>query len=297
MTIRSVGYDGAIAEAEWSQLLAPYLGADDVVARSGDFRVTATTGMSVQVATGTAHSFGVTDVSDAAENIQIAAPTNGTRYDCIVLRRDWSGQSVTPSGAPTGGRTAVAVVQGGSAQTVPTLRRSGGTITEQPLALVKATAGTATVQVVDDLRAVHARTAYVRSLLAMTGPPGTRYVLEPSLKRYVTKADASGVVTAVEEWEPDPVVVPPIPKVASGTRRVETNQYGSCVIPHGQSWTPVTAVASPKLGTDSALVVCYVSNAAAALNATNLNITCKYVTATGQTPFVGTLFIDWMAFG
>ena len=105
MTIRSVGYDGSVGEADWAAYLAEGLGGPPTVTRPNDFRVNATTGMQVQVAPGTASGWGITDLSDAAESIQIEAVSSGTRYDAVVLRRDWAGTSTTPTGAASGGRT------------------------------------------------------------------------------------------------------------------------------------------------------------------------------------------------
>ena len=70
------------------------------------------------------------------------------------------------------------------------------------------TAGASTVQVVEDLRATAARTAWVRSELAMTGPAGTRYALEPDGRRYVRMTDASGSTVTKPEWEPPPPAPP-----------------------------------------------------------------------------------------
>lgn len=297
MTIRSVGYDGSIGETDWSQWLAPYLGSEPGVARPGDFKVTATTGLSVQVAPGVAHGWGVTDVSDAAEVIQLDAVTSGTRYDALVLRRDWSGTSTTPSGATTGGRTTVAFVKGGTSQLVPTLARGGGQATEQALALVKVTAGAATVQVVDDLRVTHGKAGYARSLLAMTGPVGTRYVLEPDLKRYVMR-DVSGVPTPVAEWEPDPVVIPPIPNVASGSRSVAFNASGAAIVAHGLGRDPAIVHVALRATASSPLIEVSVSTAAGAVNATQFTVVAKQATATGWAPYEGNVsYLDWIAIG
>ena len=223
MTIRSVGYDGSIGEVDWSRWLAPYLGSAPGVAGPGDFRVTRTTGMSVQVAPGTAHGHGITDVSDAAETLQLETVTSGVRWDAIVLRRSWAGTSTTPSGVATGGRTSVAYVKGGSAQALPTLA-SSGSLYEQPLALVKVSAGSTTVQDVEDLRATHAKAAYARSMLAMTGPPGTRYTLEPDGRRYVMVVDpASGTSVPKVEWEPPAPVMPDVTPIRSGTAFLNFN--------------------------------------------------------------------------
>lgn len=297
MTIRSVGYDGSIGETDWANYLAPYIGSPPMVAGANSFKVSATNGLSVQVAPGVAHGWGVTDVSDAAETIQLDAVTSGYRVDAVVLRREWSGTSTTPSGASTGGRTSIGFVRGGVSG-VPSLASSGGNLTEHPLALVKVTAGASTVQVVEDLRVNTARTAWVRSELAMTGPPGTRYALEPDGRRYVRVVDASGNVVTQPEWEPAPPPPPVIPKVASGTVAITTNKYGSATIQHNLGWKPKVVMLTPRLATDSGLVVFYVSAAATGITDRNVNITAKLVTPTGQVPYEGRISdLDWTAIG
>ena len=298
MTIRSVGYDGSIGEVDWSSYLAPYLGAPDMVTSPASFRVTATTGLSVQVAPGTAHAWGVTDVSDAAEVIQLEPATSGSRFDVVVLRREWSGTSVTPTGVATGGRTSIGYVRGGTARAVPTLASTPGSVTEQPLALVQVTAGTSTVQVVEDLRATAARTAWVRSELAMTGPAGTRYALEPDGRRYVRMTDASGSTVTKPEWEPAPPPPPVIPKVGSGTAAITTNEHGSATITHNLGWKPKVVMVTPRLATSSGMVFFYVSAAATGITDRTINITAKIVTTTGQKPYAGNISsLDWMAVG
>lgn len=294
MTIRSVGYDGSIGELDWSVYLAPYLGSPDMVARTGDFKVTATTGLSVQVAPGLAHAWGVTAVSDAAETIQLDSVGTGSRYDAVVLRRDWSGSSVTPTGATTGGLTSVAVVKGGAAPVVPTVQARGGVLTEQPLALVKVTAGATTVTIADDLRTTHAKAAYVRSLLAMTGPLGTRYTLEPEGRRYVMTASGPAV-----EWEPPPVVVPPIPKIQAGTATgVTFNASGAATITHGLGWRPKVFLATARLASSSPGIEIALSSQAGPMTDQVAIVTAKRMSGgtDGWAPYTsGLSYLDWIA--
>lgn len=295
MTIRSVGYDGSIGEGDWAQYLAPYLGSPPMVARPGDFKVSATTGLSVQVAPGTAHALGVTDVSDAAETIQADNPGTGTRYDAVVLRRDWSGTSTTPSGVTTGGRTSVAVVRGGAANTLPALNATVPLV-DQPLALIAVTAGASTVQVVSDLRVTHARAGYARSLLAMTGPLGTRYVLEPDMRRYVIR-EQGGVVQPVPEWEPDPLVLPAIPKVAAGTTAVTFNDTGAQIIPHNLGVRPLVVQVGARLSTGSEMLTVNISSAVGAVNEKNFTIVGKMVSGPSWVKYTGNLNqLDWIAY-
>lgn len=298
MTIRSVGYGGSINEKDWSLYLAPYIGSPDMVLRPGDFRVQAASGLSVTVAPGIAHGYGVTDVSDASETLQLEASPGGVRYDAVVLRRSWSGSSTTPSGIATGGKTTIAYVRGTSAAVVPALARNPGETVEQPLALVKVASDQFNVQPVEDLRATASKAGWVRSMLAMTGPAGTRYALEPDGKRFVRAADSSGAVVTVPEWEPPPRPDPVIPKVASGTTTVTTNAYGSATFAHNLPWTPKVVILSPRLATSSGMVVFYVSATPGAVNNRYVNLTAKIVTATGQKPYEGPInALDWTAYG
>lgn len=300
MTIRSVGYDGAIGEIDWSQHLAPLLGRPETVAGTTDFRVTATTGLSVRVAPGVAHGWGVTDVSDAAEDIQLDAVTTGVRHDTIVLRRNWAGSSTTPTGIATGGRTSVGVQKGGASATIATLTRNGGVLAEQPLALVRVAAGATTVQVVEDLRATHATAAYVRSMLAMTGPPGTRYTLEPDGRRYVTRATTSGGVEAQEEWQPPPPTIPSITPVASGTAAVTFNN-GVAVIRHTLGRRPKTVLLASRASTSSGFIDVALSVQAGSANETSFTVVAKVISGSspsGWNPYTGNLtYLDWIAIG
>ena len=301
MTIRSVGYDGAISEVDWAAYLAPYLGTPPGVAGANDFEVTPGQALSVRVAPGTAHGWGVTDVSDAAETITLTQATSGVRHDCIVLTRDWAATSVTPTGVPTGGRTLIEVVQGGSEATLPQLVVQPGVKTQQPLALVKVTAGTSSPSLAADTRQTHAKAAYARSLLAMTGPPGTRYTLEPTGRRYVMRENSAGVVVAEPEWEPDPPVIPPIPLVDSGTAALDFNDTGAAVITHNLGRRPKTVRFTSRASVSSGMVELYLSIQAGSITSTQFTLVAKVIDSTaasGWKPYTGNLSaVDWLAVG
>lgn len=301
MTIRSVGYDGAISEIDWSAYLAPYLGSQPTTVGANDFKVTAGKALSVTVAPGTAHGWGVTDVSDAAETITLEPVTSGSRYDVVVLTRDWSGTSTTPTGAPTGGRTLIEVVKGGSAQTVPDLARNGGTLAQQSLALVKVTAGAADASVVEDLRQTHTKVAYARSMLAMAGPPGTRYTLEPTGRRYVMRAGANGVTQPAPEWEPDPPALPAVPLVKSGTANIDFDNTGAGKVTHNLGRRPTNVFFSSRASTASGFVELYLSLQPGSISSTVFTIVAKILdpaSAAGWKPYTGNLTaVDWIAVG
>ena len=255
--------------------------------------------MSVQVASGIAYGNGISDFSDAAESITIAAVAAGTRYDAVVLRRDWAGSSTTPTGAATQGRSFIAVVQGGSSQMLPALQNNPGVMTDQPLALVRVTAGQSTVTVTDDLRATYASTAYVRSLLAMTGPLGSQYVLAPSNKPYVMAATTSGTAAAVEGWEPPAPTLPDVPTVRRGTAsNVVFSATGAGTITHGLGFDPSLFIPVPRLAAASPLVQIALSSQAGATSSTSAIVTAKRASGgtDGWVPYAGTIsYVDWMA--
>lgn len=295
MTIRSVGYDGSVGETDWSAYLAEGLGAPPGVQGPLDFRVTSTSGMQVQVAPGRAHGHGITDLSDAAEAIQIEASTSGTRYDAVVLRRDWAGTSTTPTGVAAGGRSYLTVVRGGSSQLIPAMQTSPGVIADQPLALVRVTAGQTTVTVTDDLRAHQSRAVYVRSMLAMNGTLGTQYTLESTGKRYVMVQGGSGVPVPQEEWNPAAPPPPTVPTVRSGTTTASFNN-GAAVITHGLGFRPRVFLAASRASTGSAMLELYVSTQAGAVNETTATLVAKTATDAGWAPYTGGLsYVDWIA--
>jgi len=149
MAIISAGYDGTVDETQWARLIM-YAGSCEYgVAGSGDFKVTAVAGQdrTIQVATGLAWGPGVIDESDAIISKQLTAPVSGSRYDMIVVRRDWQ---------PPGGNTTIEVIEGGqSAVTLPAKNNQAGVLNDQPIALVRVDAGSTVVGEIIDLR-VHA---------------------------------------------------------------------------------------------------------------------------------------------
>lgn len=96
MTILSYGFDGSLAEKEFSILMtlsdAPGgSGGTGTVSSLSDFNLTPVTGYrSYTVDPGTSYAAGVMAVSDAQETITLPAPTAWGQWHLLVLRRDWS---------------------------------------------------------------------------------------------------------------------------------------------------------------------------------------------------------------
>jgi hypothetical protein len=146
MAFTSAGYDGTVDEKQFAGMLSKGGASEYGVDLAGDFAVTAVAGQdrTVSIAPGTAWGHSVVDVMDVNETRALAAPASGSRWDMIVLRRDWQ---------PPGGATTVAVVQGGpSSLTLPGRAMGKGVIDEQPLALVRVDAGSTTIGQIIDLR-------------------------------------------------------------------------------------------------------------------------------------------------
>jgi len=150
MAITSYGYDGTMSEAGWSTL-APLLGSQRCVAGISDFAVTigGAGSRAITVATGTAHGFGVADVNSAAIVLNATTVASGTRWDTVVIRRNWSG---------TGGTTTVVIVPGTATQALASgLNSSPGSIDDQPIALIQLSSASTSVQNVIDLRGIGGR--------------------------------------------------------------------------------------------------------------------------------------------
>lgn len=146
MAITSVGYDGTVDEAQWASMISKVGGYEYGVDKAGDFAVTQSAGTRmISIAAGLAWGRGVMDISDAAAIIQLDSVATGSRYDLIALRRTW--------GPVSGGPTEIVVVKGTGAKAIPAARQtSPGVTDDQPLALARVTAGSASISEIIDLR-------------------------------------------------------------------------------------------------------------------------------------------------
>lgn len=124
----TAGYDGTVDEVQFAEILHRYsvLGPDDFKAttQAGDRIVAISDGISLGP--------GTRDVATSIPAIQFAAAT-GTRWDLVVLRRDWQ---------PPGGASSIAIVQGGASKAYPAIgtastnwNRRPGIMDDQPLYL------------------------------------------------------------------------------------------------------------------------------------------------------------------
>jgi microcystin-dependent protein len=131
VTIASAGYSGTVTQENWATM-AQFAGVDTAVATATDCAVTGAAGTRVvSVSPGVAWGWGVLDTLSGSNTVSLAANgTGATRWDAIVVRRNWST-----------GTTTLAAVTGGSAETAPTLTVTPGVQADQMLALVAVPAG------------------------------------------------------------------------------------------------------------------------------------------------------------
>lgn len=161
MAIASVGYDGTVDEEAWAQM-APTLGTSERVVSGMAATTLASPDRGVQIAAGVAAGHGVHDVVDAAEVVECAS-TTGTRWDTIVLRRDWT----LPTGATT-----VEVVQGNTQPVIAAaIEATPGQTDDQPLYLAKVQSGSSVVTQLIDLRVRSSTVLSVATLTALPDPP------------------------------------------------------------------------------------------------------------------------------
>lgn len=139
VTFTSHGYDTTIenpyTELAWADAHPSIGSASYGVRGATDWKVTAVSGQdrTVSIAAGRGFGFGVTDETVANETIQLDTIGSGSRWDLIVVRRDWT---------PTAGESKFEKVNGGATAVIPGGRLSdAGNIDDQPIALVKVTAG------------------------------------------------------------------------------------------------------------------------------------------------------------
>lgn len=149
MAIVSYGYRGTIDEVQWARM-APHISAARYgVVGEDDCVVSAVPGLdrTLEVAPGRAWGQGVMDeLSHDPEplRVQLAPVASGSRWDLIALRRSWLS-------AP--GQTTVVAIQGSSSKVIPAAREStAGSVDDQPLALVRVTAGQSLPAEIIDLR-------------------------------------------------------------------------------------------------------------------------------------------------
>lgn len=252
MAITSIGYDGSVNEAEWAKMI-PAVGSSSYgVKDTADWKVTphATMDRGVNIAVGSGWGHGVLDTSDTTVSLQGATVGSGSRWDCVVMRRNWSG---------TGGLSEFVLISGSSTKQIPSRNTSPGSLDDQPIALVRFDAGQTAPQEIIDLRCwshntgMAARDDLVRNYL---NKPGTAVTINRATWRYVVGAND------IPEWISDgPSVYSPIQvngysitgtftvEIVGALRRVAVDitvkrTGGNTTI--GDDWAPFGTVVPPE---------------------------------------------------
>lgn len=144
MTITSVGYAGTITDSNWRRMATAAVGSLYGVDDFTSFRVTAGPGdRSIALAAGGAFGLGVRDVSDSPIILTGGPVAADSRWDLVVLRRDWSAKTTTP-----------VIIAGTGTKALPARNTGFEVLNDQPIALVRFTAGQSTVQEIVDLRCI-----------------------------------------------------------------------------------------------------------------------------------------------
>nr|WP_274635526.1 hypothetical protein [Microbacterium bovistercoris] len=197
MAITSKGYSGTVNYADWAQL-ASMLGAQYSVLGVGALAASAGTGdREVKVSAGSAAGQGILDTSDAVASLTGAAVASGSRWDLVALRRDWTAND-------NAGESTLVLIQGSAAKAIPTREMGPGVKDDQPLWLVRFTAGQTAPQEFVDLRCWHgdgglaAKNLMARDYLTRIG---TRVWIQGIT--WVLGFNSSGLAA----WVPDSVVV------------------------------------------------------------------------------------------
>lgn len=146
MTITSVGYAGTITDSNWRRMATAAVGSLYGVDDFTSFRVTAGPGdRALAIADGGAFGLGVRDEMDTPIVLNGDPVASGSRWDLVVLRRDWNAKETTPL-----------IIAGSPTKALPDRYTGWGTMNDQPIALVRFAAGQSTAQEIIDLRCIPA---------------------------------------------------------------------------------------------------------------------------------------------
>ena len=170
MAINSSGYDGYLYESD-QVVMAPKYGVDYYVEDPGHFAATPADGArALAISPGNAGGRGVRDRMADSDTLYFDSVPSGSRWDLVVLRRDWQPLD--------GGPSSLQIVKGTSAKSIPGGRKNTpGTEDDQPLWLVRLDAGSTAIGALVDLRCFYANGNLIaKDDLARQylGIPGTR---------------------------------------------------------------------------------------------------------------------------
>jgi hypothetical protein len=224
MAIDSWGWDGSVDEAQWASL-SSLVGADSAFRDDADFKPRAGTSTRTTILgvpsgrPALAVSSGVAVTSDAEITLTHTDPPTGqSRWDAVVIRRDWSGVGGTPT---------VMVVEGTAGspgpKTLPVLESTPGDVEDQLVAWVQITQAQAQPTAVEDLRLRTSPVIMAPSLTAIRNPRlGSEAVL-PDGRRWRFE-----LINGVAQWRGDRSIMSPL----SSTMLQSTQAF----LPKGPNW-------------------------------------------------------------
>lgn len=180
MAITSIGYDGTVDERAWARLQASTASVYGVSSAAA-WRVNAVPGAdrTVSIAAGVGWGQHVLDESDMNYTLQGDTISSGSRWDLVVMRRDWT--------AVGGGPSAFRLVKGTATRGLPSRQTNPGTVDDQPIALVEFRAGQTQPGTIIDLRAWAANgglEAADKMALDYLNRPGAAVKIGTSIHRY-----------------------------------------------------------------------------------------------------------------
>lgn len=188
MTINSYGFDSTVTEGPWATM-AKMLGVESGFGQGAYAPSTSAVPYYINCAPGPAMSSGVLAISDAVVSVGPFDPvSSGSRWDVIVLRRNWTDNATTliKINGPTGG-----------AKTFPLLESSPGDVEDQLVAWVNWTAGS-TVPVIEDLRTYASQVWRVPSLSVIRFPRLGMEAVTPDGRRWCYE-----VIAGAPQWRGD----------------------------------------------------------------------------------------------
>ena len=207
MAITTAGFQGVVTESQEAGRffrIAPPTLADG----PDDMKVTSYSGTrQVRVAAGSIQVCGVTVTNTAAATFAFAANSSFTsRYDALVLKVTWAGES----------STAEVVVRQGTSSGPPSLTRNPGSVYEMPLAVVRIGAYASSVGAGDvfDIRPYGGRGGRMRVLQESyigwcDGHVGAEIIVEGTVRTYRKAPDGAWVMVSdvLTPWRYfDPVI-------------------------------------------------------------------------------------------
>lgn len=180
MALKSVFYDGAVTESDRASNRAG--AADYGVYGANDFKVTAHPSIpyAVLVKAGRAHGHGVTDEAEIDQVVNCPSLASGTRWDLIVVRRNWQPE--------LGGPSVLVPLTAGADPVIPGSRKVGpGVEDDQPLFFVKWQGGVSAPDEFIDMRVWAGNSGLVATstkVMDYLGKVGTAVVINGVTWRY-----------------------------------------------------------------------------------------------------------------